>query len=90
MAQDLRSPPLPHLRQDNAMVLFVFHKRWPLAGEFLQHPGDGSRADIQMTGQGIAGYPLFFRTAQFEDRFEIVVDGFGRGRRRGFVFTKII
>jgi hypothetical protein len=36
MAQDLCSPALSHLRQDNAMVLFVFDKRWPLAGHLLQ------------------------------------------------------
>jgi len=35
MAQDLCSPTGPHLRQDNAMVLFVSHKRWPLAGQLL-------------------------------------------------------
>lgn len=74
MAQDLSSPTLPHPRQDNAMVLFVPHKRWPLAGQLLQHPGDGSSADVQMTGQGIASYSPFFRTAQLEDRLEVVID----------------
>ena len=37
-----------------------------------------------MTGQGIAGYSLFFRAAQLEDRLEIIVDGLGRGWRAWF------
>ena len=86
MAQDLCRPTLPHLRKDNAMVFFVLDKRWPLAGQLLQHPGHGSSADVQMTGQGIAGYSLFFRTAQLEDRLEVVVDGLGRDWRTSFSF----
>jgi hypothetical protein len=64
MAQDLCSAALPHLRKDNAMVFLVPDKRRPLAGQLLQHPGHGSSAHVQMTGQGIAGYPLLVRTAQ--------------------------
>ena len=84
MAQDLCRPTLPHLRKDNAMVFFVLDKRWPLAGQLLQHPGHGRSADVQMTGQGIAGYSLFFRTAQLEDRLEVVIDRLGRGWRTWF------
>ena len=86
MAQDLCSPALPHLGKDNAVVFFVLDKRWPLAGQLLQHPGHGGSAHVQMTGQGIAGYALFFRTAQLKDGLEVVIDGFGRGWRASFSF----
>ena len=86
MAQDLCSPTLPHLRKDNAMVFFVLNKRWSLAGQLLQHPGHGSSTDLQMTGQGITRYSLFFRTAQLEDRLEVVIDGLGRGWKTWFSF----
>ena len=38
MAQDHCCSTLPHLRKDNAMVFLVPDKRWPLAGQLLQHP----------------------------------------------------
>ena len=80
MAQDLCRPTLPQLRKDNAVVFFVLDKRWPLAGQLLEHPGYGSSADVQMARQGIAGHSLFFRAAQLEDRLEVVIDGLRRGR----------
>ena len=86
MAQDLCSPTLSHRRKDNATVFFVLDKRWPLTGQLLQHPGHGSSTDVQMTGQGIARYSLFFRTAQLKDRLEVVIDGLGRGWKSLFSF----
>ena len=68
------------------MVFFILDKRRPLAGQLLQHPGHGSSTDVQMTGQGIAGYSLFFRTAQLEDRLEVVIDGLGGGWQMLFSF----
>ncbi len=68
------------------MVFLVLDKRWSLSGQLLQHSGHGSGADVQMAGQGIAGYSLFVRTAQLEDRLEVIIDGLGSGWRPLFSF----
>ena len=70
------------------MVFLVLDKRWSLAGQLLQHSGHGSGADVQMASQGIAGYSLFVRTAQLEDRLEVIIDGLGRGWKPCLAFTK--
>ena len=41
--------------------------------------------NVQMLRQGVAGYPLLFRAAQFQDRFQIIVDGFGAVRVRSWL-----
>jgi hypothetical protein len=46
MALNLQSPSLTQFSEDDSMVLLVFHKRWPLAGEFLEHSGNRGRAHL--------------------------------------------
>lgn len=46
MALNLQSPPLTQFCEDDSMVLLVFHKRWPVAGEFLEHSGNRSRSHL--------------------------------------------
>jgi hypothetical protein len=53
-----------------------------LRGQLLQHPGHGSGADAQMAGESGAGYPFLLRAAQFQDGFQVIVDGFGIARSK--------
>ena len=46
MALNLKSPSLTEFCEDDSMVLLVFHKRWPVAGEFLEHSGNRSRSHL--------------------------------------------
>lgn len=46
VALNLQSPPLTQLCQDDSMVFLVFHKRWPIAGEFLEHSGNRGRSHL--------------------------------------------
>ena len=46
MALNLQSPALTQFREDDSMVLLVFHKRWPLLGEFLEHSGNRGRSHL--------------------------------------------
>ena len=58
MAKNLQRAHLPGGRQTHAVVLLVFHKRWLLCRELLQHSGDGSGTDAEMVGEGVAGHPF--------------------------------
>ena len=64
-------------RQTRAVTLFVFYKRRLLRRQLLQHPRHGGGADAEMAGERVTGYQFTFGAAQFEYRFQIVVDGFG-------------
>jgi len=46
MALNLESPPLTQFREDDSMVFLVFHKRWPLPGELLEHSGNRGRSHL--------------------------------------------
>ena len=83
--ENFQRSPLAPLSQADAMMLFVFDKRWLLIRQFLQHPGDRGCADFQMSGQGVAGYPLSIGTAQFQDCLEVIVDCFTRRWSRRFI-----
>ena len=76
VAKNLQSAHLPGCGQTHAVVLFVFHKRRLLRRELLEHSGDGSRTDTEMLRESVAGHPFLFGAAQFQDRFQIIVDRF--------------
>lgn len=80
VAKNLQSAHLPRRGQTRAMVFHVFHKRWFLCGELLQHAGYRSGADTKMLGKGVAGHPFLLRAAQLQYRFQVIVGRF-RGAR---------
>ena len=73
VAKNLQSAHLPVCCQTHTVVLFVFHKRRLLCGEFLEHSGHGSSTHTEMLGERVTGHPLLFGAAQFQYRFQIVV-----------------
>ena len=71
-------------RQSNAVMLLVQNQRRPLQGKFLKHPCDRRSAHTQPLGQRVGGNARILRSAQFQDRFQIIVDGFGGCQRDWF------
>ena len=51
-AKNLQSAHLTGCSQTHAVVLLVFHKRWLLCRQLLEHPSDRSSADAKMQSQG--------------------------------------
>jgi hypothetical protein len=69
VTKNLQSARLPRCSQTHAVVLLVFHKRWLLCRELLEHSSDGSGTDTKMPGKGVAGHPFLFGAAQLQYRF---------------------
>jgi len=67
---------LSRRRKAHPAMLLVADEGGVLAGEPLQHPRYGSRADSKAFRQSIAGNTELFCPAQFQDGLEVVVDGF--------------
>ena len=65
------------------MVLHVFHKRWLLCREFLEHSSHGSGTDSKMLSEGVAGHAFLLRATQLQYRLQIIVGRF-RGVRSVF------
>lgn len=82
MADEFPCAALSGCREPNAPVLLIHDESWPLRSEPLKHSGDRRSLDFESLGKGLCCDPQFLRAAQFEDRFEVIVDGF-RSRRRG-------
>jgi hypothetical protein len=51
------------------MVLHVFHQRWLLCRELLQHSSHRSSTDTEMLSEGVAGHRVLLRAAQLQYRF---------------------
>jgi len=79
-AKNLQSAHFPRCSQTRAVVLLVFHKRWLLCRELLEHSGYGSGTDTKTLSKGVAGHPFLLGAAQFQYRFQIIVHRF-RGAR---------
>jgi len=73
MAKDFQSAHLPRRSQTYAAVLLVFHKRWLLCRELLEHSSNGGSTDAKMQSKSVASHPFLFSTAQLQYRFQIVV-----------------
>lgn len=80
MAYDFPAATFAGRGEPHAAMLFVQHQRRLLRSELLKHPGDRSRTHRQPLGQGVARNALLARAAQFENRFEVIVDRFGNRR----------
>jgi hypothetical protein len=76
VTENLQSALLPGCSQTRAVVLLVFHKRWLLRRQLLEHSCDGSGTNAKMLSEGVAGHSLLFGPAQLQYRFQIVVYGF--------------
>ena len=57
-------------------MFFITDEGRMLAGQLLEHPRYGRRADSQAFGKRIARHTVILGSAQLEDGLEIVVDGF--------------
>ena len=76
VANNLQSAHLPRCGQTRAVVLHVFHKRWLLCRELLEHSSDGSGTDAKTLSKGVAGHPFLLRAAQLQYRFQVIVGRF--------------
>ena len=62
-----------------APVLFVGNQGRAFGSKLLQHSRDGGGPNTESFCQRVARNPLIPRSTQFEDRLQIIVDGFGSG-----------
>jgi len=74
MALNFQSPPLTQFREDNSVVLLIFHERWAFGGKLLEHSGNRGRPHLQVGRQSAARDPFTGGTAQYQNRFEVIVD----------------
>src|SRR6202022_3536171 len=77
VTENLQSAHLPRGSQTRAVMLLVFHKRWLLRRQLLEHSCDGSGTNAKMLREGVAGHSFLFSAAQLQYRFQIVVYRFG-------------
>lgn len=78
--QNFQSAALSHLRQANAVMLLVAHKRRPVPGKFLKHSRHGSGANFEVAGYRVARHRPAFGTAQLPNSLQVIVYGFGSCR----------
>ncbi len=64
VAKNLQSAHLPGRCQTHTVVLFVFHERWLLRGELLEHSRHRSSTDTEMLGESVTGHLFLFGAAQ--------------------------
>lgn len=85
MAQNFHGAMLSRSRQEHPVVLFVFDKRGLLRRQPLKHSRHRGRTHTESLGKSVARDPLFFRSAQFQYCFQVIVYRFRVGR--GLVFS---
>ena len=74
VAQYFQSPALAGRRQPHTTMFFVPYEGGALRGELLEHARYRGRAHSQMRGQGVTGDAILLRTAQLQNRLQIVID----------------
>ncbi len=84
VAQHLEGPHFSGIGQAYAVMLLIFHECGASRGKLLKHPRHRCRANSQMPGERIAGYPLFRRAAEFQNRLQVVIHRLRRGGMHGF------
>ena len=85
MAQNFHCAMFSRFRQEHPVVLFVLHERGFLRRQPLKHPSHRGRTHTEPLCQRVARDPLFFRPAQLQYCFQVIVHRFGMGR--GLIFS---
>lgn len=80
MAHNFQRAMLPGRRQNHAVMLLIVNPGRFVARQFLKHARYRSGTDTEPHRKRVASDPFFFRAAQFEDCFEVIVNRLGSGR----------
>lgn len=80
-ADDTKRPSSAFVGQAGAAVLLICNTGPFRSGQFLEHAGYGRCGNAQALGNRIAGSCFTRRTAQFEDRLQVVIHRFRYGVR---------
>lgn len=79
MAHNFQRTMLPRRRQDHTVMLLIVDPSRFMGCELLKHARYRRRSDAKPFRQSVTGDPFFFRPAQFEYCFKIIVDRFCGG-----------
>jgi len=74
VTQDFERAMFSSLSQNRAVVLFITNKSRSQRRQPLKHSSDGRGSDFEPLSQRVARYPLFLGPAEFQNRFQVIVD----------------
>lgn len=80
MAHNFERTMLPSRRQEHTMMLLIVDPSGLLGGQLLKHPRYRGGTDAEPFRKSVTADPPFFRPAQFEYCFEVIVNRFRGGK----------